>query len=298
MAGMEDLRNISLFRNFSELMLKEFSGYFNQRSYGAGEVVFKEKSTGNTLYIIVSGEVVIEKAMDEEAREFKTLAVLSGGEFFGEMSVIEGAPRFAQARANAASLIYEMDRRQFFAFVKEHPETGISIFSEIMRTVFRRLQHTSNELTMLFDLSRLLLARHESPAGFFAAVMEEMRVYLEGSWNVRAYVYNVYSEEYEQVYSRETFKAAGGACALPDKPENGWLDETTYVLVCSSEGRRLAGAVFVRAGKVSPLDKNNLAAIFNTISTIAGSAIVNIEHHAEAVMLEKLKMRKNAYDDK
>lgn len=293
MSDIKKLSEIPLFHNFSEAMLEEFSGYFKQSAYAAGDVIFREKTTGDTLYIIVSGEVVIEKAMDSEGREFKTLAILAGGDFFGEMAVIEGAARFAQARASKDASLYEVDRKQFFSFIKEHPETGISVFSEIMRTVFRRLQHTSSELTMLFDLSRLLVQQHKSAAAFFTAVMDEMRIYLEGAWNVKAYAYNKYNEEYEEIYSRDSFPRTGEPPALPARPADGWTGDGAYTMVCAVEGRPLACAVFERSEKPSAVERNNLATIFNTISSIAGSAMVNIEHQAEAAMLEKLRNRKN-----
>lgn len=293
MSDIEKLKQIALFRGLSDAMLAEFSGYFKQTAYAAGDVIFKEKTTGDSLFIVVSGEVVIEKGMDEDGKEFKTLAILSGGEFFGEMAVIEGLPRFAQARAGADSALYEVARDKFFSFIKEHPETGISIFSQIMRVTMRRLQHTSSELTMLYDLSRMLTQQHKSPSEFFAAVMDEARVYLEGSWNVTGYVYNVFNEEYEQVYSKDAFKRQGEPVALPARPEAGWLGDNAYLMPCSAEGRRLACAVFERSEPLSAVEKNSLATIFNTISSIAGSAMVNIEHQAEAAMLEKLRKSKN-----
>jgi CRP-like cAMP-binding protein len=293
MSEIEKLKEIPLFRNFSASMLEEFSGYFKQSAYLGGDVIFREKTTGDSLYIILSGEVVIEKAMDLEGREFKTLAILAGGDFFGEMAVIEGAARFAQARAAKDTVLYEVARQQFFSFIKEHPETGISIFSEIMRTVFRRLQHTSSELTMLFDLSRLLLAQHKSPSDFFSAVMDEMRIYIEGSWNVKAYSYNMFNDEYEEVYSNESFPRTGEPPLLPVRPESGWQDDSSYMMVCAVKGRPLACAMFQRLEKLSAVEKNNLATIFNTISSIAGSAMVNIEHQVEAALLEKLRNQKN-----
>ncbi|OGR67602.1 MAG: hypothetical protein A2081_00640 [Elusimicrobia bacterium GWC2_61_19] len=291
MADIEKLKGITLFRNLSDAMLAEFSGYFKRTAYKAGDVVFREKSAGSTLYIIVEGEVVIEKAMDEEGREFKTLAILSAGDFFGEMAVIEGAARFAQARASRDASLYEVGRQEFFSFIKEHPDTGINIFSEIMRTVFRRLQHTSSELTMLFDMSRLLLATHKSPAAFLSSVMEEIHIYLEGAWNIKAYVYNGFNAEYEQAYARETFRK--DLPALPARAESGWLDEKTYLMACAAEGRPLGCALFERSAAPSGVEKNNLATIFNTISSILGSAMINIEHQAEAAMLEKLRKTKN-----
>ena len=293
MSDTEKLRHIPLFHNFSGAMLEQFASTFKPSAYAPGDVIFKEKAAGDSLFIIVTGEVVIEKAMDEEGREFKTLAILAGGDFFGEMALIDGAARFAQARASADTALYEVGRSLFFSFIKEHPETGIGIINEIMRTVFRRLQHTSNELTMLFDLSRMLLAQYKSPSEFFAAVMDEMRIYLEGVWNVKAYAYNVFNEEYEEVYSRDAFPRTGEPLPLPARPEGGWLGDSSYTMLCAVEGKPLACAVFESSEQLSAVEKNNLATIFNTISSIAGSAMINIEHQAEAAMMEKLRNRKN-----
>ena len=44
---------------------------------------------------------------------------------------------------------------------------------------------------------------------------------------------------------------------------------------------------------LSPVEKNNLATIFNTISSILGSAVINIEHQVEAGLMEKLRKTKN-----
>lgn len=293
MSEIEKLKQIPLFCSLSGAMLAEFSGYFTQTSYAAGDVVFKEKTAGDSLYIVVSGEVVIEKALDPEGREFKTLAILGAGEFFGEMAVIEGQPRFAQARAAKDTAVYEVGRERFFAFIKEHPETGISLFSQIMRVTMRRLQHTSSELTMLFDLSRMLTQPHKSPAEFFAAVMDEARIYLEGAWNVKGYVYNMFNEEFEEVYTRDAFPRQGAPAALPARPENGWTGAAAYTMLCSAEGKRLACAVFESEAPLSPVEKNSLATIFNTISSIAGSAMLNIEHQAEAALMARMRQTKN-----
>ncbi|PIU19912.1 MAG: hypothetical protein COT18_05020 [Elusimicrobia bacterium CG08_land_8_20_14_0_20_59_10] len=292
MSDIEKLKEVTLFHNLSEAMLSEFAGYFKRTDYAAGDVVFKEGTQGDSLYIIVDGEVIVEKSMDAEDREFKTLAILSAGDFFGEMAVMQDQVRFAQARASRESSLYEIGREKFFSFIKENPETGISIFSEIMRSLLKRLQHTSSELTMLFDLSGHLLATYKTPADFLSAVMEDLRHYFEGSWNVRAYVYNMFNEEYEQVYLRESFPQDKAACELPASPQSGWLGDNTYLMACSAEGHKLACTVFSRETAVTPLEKNNLATIFNTISAVIGSAMVNLEHQTEAAMLEKLKKAK------
>ena len=292
MSDTEKLKNVTLFRNLSEEMISEFAGYFKRTDYSESSVIFKEKTHGESLYIIVEGEVTIEKALDADGREFKALAILSGGDFFGEMSVIEGQTRFAQARASKDSSLYEIERAKFFSFIKDHPDTGITIFTEIMKTLLKRLQHTSNELTMLFDLSRQLMADYKSPVEFLAKIMDEMKPYFEGSWNVNAFAYNMFNDEFEEIYARESFLQDPAAKKLPSRPESGWLTEQTYLMVCREGRRVLACVLFSKSEAVSALEKNNLATIFNTISSIIGSAMINIEHRAEAAMMAKLKQAK------
>ena len=125
MSEIEKLKAVTLFNNLSEAMLLEFAGYFKQTAYGAGDIVFKEKSSGDTLFIIVEGEIIIEKSMDEAGTEFKALAILSGGDFFGEMAVLDGQARFAQARAAKDSAIPIVNRWFIIANACEGVVVGI-----------------------------------------------------------------------------------------------------------------------------------------------------------------------------
>lgn len=165
----EQLKKISLFRDFSEPLLTEFNNYFDVKTYEPETVIFNENDNGDTMFIILSGEIIIEKKLDEENKEFKELAVLSGGEFFGEMAMLENQTRFARARVSKPTTLYAINRNNFFDFMKQSPEAGISIYNGIMRTLLKRLRHTSNELTMLFDLSRQLMVPHKSQSDFLAA---------------------------------------------------------------------------------------------------------------------------------
>lgn len=194
MSEIEKLKTVTLFNDLSESMLSEFVGYFKRTDYAAGGVIFRRNAGRHSLHN--SGR----RSRYREGPGRGGPRVQGAGHtckrgFFGEMAVIEGQTRFAQARASKDSSLYEIDRKQFFSFIKDHPETGISIFREIMKALLKRLQHTSSELTMLFDLSRQLMAQHKSPAEFLAAVMEEMRPYFEGTWNIHAFTYNVFNEE-------------------------------------------------------------------------------------------------------
>lgn len=289
----EALRTVPLFNNFSDRMLEEFGGAFKRSFYKAGDVIFKEKSRGDTLFILVAGQVAIEKGLDGAGTAFKQLAILSDGEFFGEMAVLEGAVRFAQARAEKDASVYEIKRSEFFKFIKEHPENGIAIFTEIVRVISKRLQHTSSELTMLFDMSSLVLQDHKSPAEFIKRTVEEIRIYFDGAWNFNGYAYNQFNEEFETAVSLEAFAQDPSAKEVKDGLGSGWLNDSSYLMVFHSHGKKAGYILFSRSVGVSSYEKNNLATIFNTISSIMGSAIENIEHRMEAALLQKLKTQKD-----
>lgn len=289
---IDKLKEVAIFRNFSPAMLTEFAKTFKQTSYEKDSVVFREKSEGDTLFIIISGGVVIEKKLDEEGKEFKQLAILSHGEFFGEMAVLEGGLRFAQARATVDSVLYEVNRKECFRFVKEHPEAGIGIFTEIMKSTSRRLQHTSSELTMLFDMANLIMADHPSAGEFVKKTVEEISIYFEGAWNFDGYLYNQFNEEYDPVVSKESFAGGPGKKQLNGRPQSGWLDDTAYLMAFAVNNRPLGYIVFAKAAPLGEREKNNLVTTFNTIGSILSSAIQNIEHRTEAALMLKLKTRK------
>ena len=294
----ELLKKIPLFRNFSDSMLAQVSRTFKRTSYKPGDVIFKEKSAGDTLFIIAAGQVVIEKGLDDTGSEFKPLAILADGEFFGEMSVLEKQTRFAQARAEKDSSLYEIKREELFKFIRENPENGAAIFTELVRVLAKRLQHTSSELTMLFDMSNLVLREYKSAADFIRLTVEDICIYFEGDWSFHGYSYNQFNDEFDIVVS----KGAGAPAAEEAKGppfdsaqgrlKSGWVSDTSFRMVFTTHGKPAGYITFSKASGITSYEKNNLATIFNTISSIMGSAIENIDTRAEAALLQKLKAQR------
>ena len=291
-SDFKSLKEISMFKKFEDDKLKEFFKAFDRKQYASGDIVFKEGDEGNTLFILIEGEVVIEKKLDEEGKEFKQLALLSAGEFFGEMAVIEEKARTAQARAYADTVLYELSHHDFFNFIKEQPETGIPFLVEITKTVLRRLQNTSNELTMLFDLSKFVMEDHESSKEFLTKAAGEIAPYLDGIWNIDAYIYNQFNEEYDLVLSQEKFKEEKKISVSDESVMNGWLNDRAYVAVFNLKDKKLGYILFSKETDLSNVERNNLSTIFTTISSILASAMENIDHRAELLLMEKLKEKK------
>lgn len=88
------------------------------------------------LYLVTSGSVKI--TLPSEMGRETVLAVLSQGDFFGEMSLFDEKPRSATAVALESTQTLTLHREDFLAFIKEHPQVALSLLA-ILST---RLRHT------------------------------------------------------------------------------------------------------------------------------------------------------------
>jgi small-conductance mechanosensitive channel len=87
------------------------------RRFGAGERIIREGETGNTFYVVASGTVAIQAGSPP-----REVAQLSRGDYFGEMSLLTGAPRVATVVAAEDVLLYEIHRATFARLFEANPK--------------------------------------------------------------------------------------------------------------------------------------------------------------------------------
>lgn len=102
-------------------------------AYQAGELIFEEGQRASAMYIVRAGSV-------ELRRGGELLERLGAGTVFGEMGLIDPAPRSATAIAAEPSEIVALDERAFRQLVQRVP--GFAL--EVLRTVVQRLRHVSD----------------------------------------------------------------------------------------------------------------------------------------------------------
>jgi CRP-like cAMP-binding protein len=113
-----------------------------ERTFDVGETIFEESDSGETFFIIHSGEIELSR-MSSAGR--RTVARLGPGEFFGEMSVVLGEPRTSRAAAVKPSRLLALDGETLEAMCVEQPEIAIRIISRLSS----RLKESERRLAAL-----------------------------------------------------------------------------------------------------------------------------------------------------
>src|ERR1041385_9033924 len=108
------LGNIALFESLTDEDLASLSKRLTAKDYAAGDIVFNQGDEGSSLFIIDNGAVEISYG---EGKAKVCLATLFPGQYFGELSLFDGAPRSATATAIKRSRLIRLDRADLVEFV-------------------------------------------------------------------------------------------------------------------------------------------------------------------------------------
>ena len=101
--------------------------------YAQSEVIFKEGDAGSEMYIVHSGKVKIYR--DSEIGEVE-VDTIGPGEFFGEMALVDFAPRSACARAcEDDTALVALDKNKFLFLVSHHPIFALVIMHQLCQKI-------------------------------------------------------------------------------------------------------------------------------------------------------------------
>ena len=124
------LKRIPLFASLSETDHMRLVGLLRRERLKKGEVLFRQGDEGSTLYLILQGRIRISLS---QRTDTVTLAILDQGDFLGEMALLDGLPRSADAEALENSFLYALNRKDFFSFLSENPKAVREVLSAISR---------------------------------------------------------------------------------------------------------------------------------------------------------------------
>jgi CRP-like cAMP-binding protein len=159
------LSNHPLFRNFSPSVIDRVLSRAVIRKVKKGMVLFRKGDTGSTLYAVCAGSVRIS-VPSEEGQDAIFNVIPSGG-LFGEIALLDGGTRTADAVAIEDSELMVIDRRDFIPMVRENPDVAM----KLIELVCARLRRTSEQVEDIMflglpgRLAKALLQLRSQPGG-------------------------------------------------------------------------------------------------------------------------------------
>jgi CRP-like cAMP-binding protein len=127
--ALRQLASLTLLADLVPRELKVVSALLHRRRLLAGEIIFDEGEEGQAIYFILAGEVTICRQGGEES----PIARLLAGQSFGELALLDGTPRSAQARAASDCELGAMFRGDFFRLMESHAAIAAKISFRLAR---------------------------------------------------------------------------------------------------------------------------------------------------------------------
>ena len=146
---MVALFNVPLFHDLNHGELREIEEVLQRRVCGPGEVIFEQGHPGEGMYVVMSGSVDILRE-DEDGTRLR-LGHMETGAFFGELALLDDAPRTASAVATEETELAVFSRWGLLAVAEEHPRLGAKIVMHLSQIVAERLRRTNRALKEVRD---------------------------------------------------------------------------------------------------------------------------------------------------
>jgi len=140
----EVLTAVPLFAGLSREHLASLAEICQEERHAPGETIFKEGDPGDMLYLILEGAVRISSRLECLGEE--ALAILEAGSHFGEMALIDDAPRSADAIVHRTACFLTIGRADLEQLLFVNRELAYAVLWSFCRTLSRRLRETNDKI--------------------------------------------------------------------------------------------------------------------------------------------------------
>ena len=144
MQATEFLRRVGLFRTLTGHQIERFAGLAVAAHFPEGNI-FREFDHPDGMYIVTSGKVKVTKSATDDSGAETVLAILREGTSFGEIGLIDGLPRSANATAIEPTTCYFLPRDGFIQAVHQNPDVAF-IMLGTLATMVRSADNLANGL--------------------------------------------------------------------------------------------------------------------------------------------------------
>ncbi len=143
------LKNVSAFRGLKVNHLKTLAKLCREQTCSQGCVIFHQGDTDGGLYIVVEGQVVLEREL-EQSQDSVSMNVVKPRASFGEMSLFYDAPRSVSATALQTTRLLHIENDDFIAFASRYPD----LLLELNRALSQRLIEAYDKISELMRLRK------------------------------------------------------------------------------------------------------------------------------------------------
>jgi CRP/FNR family cyclic AMP-dependent transcriptional regulator len=131
----------ALFAGLSRADLDALLAHARVEHYSAGRKIFEKGAPGRSMMAILRGSVRISASSASAGREL-VLTILQPGEIFGEIALLDGQRRTANATAVTDCELLVLDRREFVPFLEHRPDVSL----RLLKVFCHRLRHTNEHV--------------------------------------------------------------------------------------------------------------------------------------------------------
>ncbi len=143
--GSDDKIDLLREQGLSGAELETLADLSNVKRYPGGTYIFHEDDEGREMYVVLEGKVMITKFIPGGGEE--ALAILERGDFFGEMSLIDGAPRSADAKAfEGPATVVTFDQQTLSEIIAMDPRSARSFLVLLCRLICKRLREIDEKV--------------------------------------------------------------------------------------------------------------------------------------------------------
>ena len=132
---VEALRSVPLFASLDDEAAHDVLKLISDKIVPRNTRLFRQGDKGDAMYLIESGRVRI--SIHDDDRQEVTLAELAQGDFFGEMAIIDGRQRSADAHVIEDARLAILSRDAFLSFVRNNPDVALKMLSALTERLRR-----------------------------------------------------------------------------------------------------------------------------------------------------------------
>ena len=317
---MDKLRSNKLFEGLSDSHFERLKSIIKIKNFAKDTALIEEGVHGETLYLLISGTVKVTKTSDNGTE--LVLAIRSSGDFFGEMSLLEDAPRSARIMAIEDCEAGLIPKKDFTQMMLQEPQVALNI----LRTVSARLRQTNDQIIesflereknhqkqierfqALFEFSKAIAADSEERALFkLAPVIVRDQLNCD---NVMLFLYDKATEEvislddrgtqlrfsvvdtiYSNIIQIKKTLQINDFTSLEHyrnaEPSSFWKNTVSVMVAPIVEERTVKGCIVIKCNELRKWPGDDEAFV-STLSSYVAITLRNINLRKQMLVTEKL----------